>query len=58
MSKVISFYTGLSFGIQFLLCILLGCAIIAVTYVVVTMIGKHSMKKRKQLEMIKKNVRK
>lgn len=58
MSNVINFYIGLGLGKQILLCLILGCVILLITYAVVIVIGKHSMKKRKQLEMVKKNVRK
>lgn len=58
MSNVINFYTGLGLGKQSLLCLILGCVIMVITYAVVTVIGKHNMRKRKQLEMVKKNVRK
>lgn len=58
MSNVINFYIGLGLGKQILLCLILGCVILVITYSVVIVIGKHNMKKRKQLEMVKKNVRK
>ena len=58
MGNVINFYTGLGLGKQILLCLILGCVILVITYVVVIVIGKHNMKKRKQLEMVKKNARK
>lgn len=55
MGNLINFYTGLGLGEQILLCLILGCVILVITYVVVMVIGKHNMKKRKQLEMVKKN---